>query len=103
MCVINLLVSSVSYLNKIFRWPVLTYTGKISYGLYIFHPICIAAVENSFREQPFVLVLLLIIASSYFIASVSYYGYEFWFLKQKDRFENFKWSKPTRNITVKSI
>jgi peptidoglycan/LPS O-acetylase OafA/YrhL len=103
MCIINLLISSISFLNKFFQSPILTYTGKISYGLYIFHPICIAVVERNFKEQPFVVVLLLIMASSYFVASVSYYGYEFWFLKQKDRFENFTWSKLRSNHAVKSV
>jgi len=103
MCVINFLVSSVSFLNKFFQSSLLTYTGKISYGLYIFHPLCIGVVAKNFRGQPFLVVLLLIMASSYLVATVSYYGYEYWFLKQKDRFENFTWSKVRDNVAAKSV
>lgn len=103
MCVIGVLVSSVSYLNKFFKLPFLTYTGKISYGLYIFHPLCIAAVAKYFNGQPFIVVLSIIMAFSYLIASLSYYGYEFWFLKQKDRFENFTWSRKGKGSVSKTI
>jgi len=103
VCLINLLITSVSYLNRFFKSSILTYTGKISYGLYIFHPLCIAMVAKNFKGQPFLLMLLLILISSYFVASVSYYGYEYWFLKQKDRFENFKWSKLRSGAKAESI
>jgi len=103
MCLINLLVCSSTFLNRFFKLPILTYTGKISYGLYIFHPLCIAAVEKRFSTQPFLVELFLIMAFSYLVASVSYYGYEYWFLKQKDRFENFTWAKLKGNTTVKAI
>ena len=101
MCIINILITSVSYLNKFFQAPVLTYTGKVSYGLYIFHPICIALVAKYIQGQPFILLLALVLASSYLVASISYYGYEYWFLKQKDRFENFTWSKSGKEDLIK--
>ncbi|CAM3786573.1 acyltransferase [Mucilaginibacter galii] len=103
MCVISLLVSTVSYLNRFFQSSILTYTGKISYGLYVFHPLCILAVEKYFKGQPFIVILALIAITSYSVASISYYGYEYWFLKQKDRFENFTWSRISRKNPAKSI
>ncbi|MFD1255699.1 acyltransferase family protein [Mucilaginibacter terrae] len=93
MCVINFLISSESYFNTIFKTRFLTYTGKVSYGLYIFHPLCIELIKKFYIQKSFLFYLVAVFMSSFLLASLSYYGYETWFLKLKKKFENFNWNK----------
>jgi peptidoglycan/LPS O-acetylase OafA/YrhL len=64
----------------------LTYLGRISYGMYVFHP----AVFGYFQGKGFIrswpLNMAFQFAVSIAIASLSYYLYEQQFLKLKDRF-----------------
>lgn len=74
------------WINKALQNKVLFYTGKISYGLYIYHPICYTLVEYYLHPQSQIVKFVWCISTSYAIASLSYYLYEKQFLRFKKRF-----------------
>lgn len=74
------------WVNKALQNRVLFYTGKISYGLYIYHPICYTLVEYFIHPQGQIIKFVWCISSSYAVASLSYYLYEKQFLRFKKRF-----------------
>ena len=67
----------------------LTYTGKISFGLYCFHGIIITLIglllEKFNIQFPLVVKMLIILCFTYLISTVSYYYIEKPFLKLKDK------------------
>jgi peptidoglycan/LPS O-acetylase OafA/YrhL len=69
------------------RW--LVYTGRISYGLYIWHLLVIKAVKMGLDriafQLPGFLQALLCLGASYVVASASYHFFEIHFLRIKDR------------------
>ena len=70
---------------------ILNYLGKISYGLYMYHPICIIislnlAIYLNFTTNWLLYPLSLIL--TIFIAAISYKYYESVFLRLKIRFSN---------------
>jgi len=69
-------------------WP-LKYLGKISYGLYMYHPIAIVLafkLASLFQSALNILIYLLTLIIVIVIASVSYKYYESYFLKFKGKF-----------------
>ncbi len=83
-------VKPMSLWVKLLSIKPLLYTGKISYGLYIWHYIIFLAFEKlatklSFMALPMVTPVLAI-AASYIVATLSFYLFELYFLRMKDRF-----------------
>ncbi|MEM8637940.1 MAG: acyltransferase [Cyanobacteria bacterium P01_G01_bin.54] len=64
----------------------LTYTGRISYGLYVFHPFCFEFVLDFFGLQNFWVNSLVSFLTSYCVASLSFFLFEKTFLKLKKYF-----------------
>ena len=70
--------------NKIIR-----YLGKISYGLYVFHPIVLIILyllPNTVYEFNWALQYLFVISLTILFSSISYKYFESWFLKYKNKF-----------------
>ncbi|MCJ8210191.1 acyltransferase [Mucilaginibacter sp. RS28] len=88
MLLILILTEKETFLNRIFNLNFLRYTGKISYGLYIFHPLCIEIAVKYFYTTSFLPTLILIFLASYGIAIASFYLYESRFLRLKDKFSS---------------
>lgn len=65
----------------------LTYTGKISYGLYMWHTMCylilMKALKNHISEENHVVIVLVSLIASYLVATASFYWFEAKFLKLK--------------------
>ena len=77
-----------NWLKKILTQAPLIYTGKVSYGLYVFHPFCFKLFEIFFITKYWVVNLLGSLVFTYIIASLSYYFFESYFLKLKEYFNN---------------
>ncbi|HET6253728.1 MAG TPA: acyltransferase [Puia sp.] len=75
------------WLKNFFARPFLTYTGKISYGLYVFHPLCYSIVATASLSRYLLVNLLISVAVSYAVATLSYYLFEKQFLNLKAKFE----------------
>ncbi|HRO44564.1 acyltransferase [Agriterribacter sp.] len=75
------------FIKKMLRIPPLIYTGKISYGLYVYHPICFWLARQFFKTGNIWIEAILCFAFTYIIASGSYYLFEKRFLNLKKYFE----------------
>lgn len=67
----------------------LNYLGKISYGLYMFHPIAIVIVLKSlmyFNIENIIVQYIFSITLSIVIAGLSYRFFESYFIRKKTRF-----------------
>jgi peptidoglycan/LPS O-acetylase OafA/YrhL len=88
--------NSSKLLSIIFNYRWLKFTGKISYGLYIFHWLVLRALEPRF-ENWFIksgyfnnriangISLFICLFITYIISVISYYYFELYFLKRKMR------------------
>ena len=83
-------------LSTIFNYPWLKFTGKISYGLYIFHLIVLRSLQlrienrllksgNFNDEAANGISLFVCLGISYLISVISYFYFESYFLKRKVR------------------
>lgn len=71
--------------KNIFNLTFLRYTGKISYGLYIFHPVCYAFIYQYWHTGIFLADLFISFSVAYAIATLSFYLFELRFLAMKDK------------------
>ena len=79
--------SKNNILKRILSARPLAYLGKISYGLYVFHPICFVICMGLFKSGNIVLNFIFEFGSAIIIASISFYGYESFFLRFKNYFQ----------------
>jgi len=88
--------NSSGILSTIFKYGWLRFTGKISYGLYIFHWLILRALEprfeNWFMKSGFFngpaangVSLFICLGISYLVSGISYFYFESYFLKRKVR------------------
>lgn len=87
MALIGFLVQRQTLIGSFFSTKALRYTGKISYGLYVFHPLCFGFVGLFVSTNNFWASFITCFLLAYLVASLSYYGFEMWFLKLKTRYQ----------------
>lgn len=87
-CMISyvLSVKSNSLINKILESKPFNFSGKISYGLYVYHPIIFMVIFKRYKTEYWILQLLLSFVITYIIAFLSFYFFENQFLKLKKYF-----------------
>lgn len=76
-----------AWIAAVLTWRPLSYLGRISYGLYLYHYTVYYVVKREFRgpETEQVLTrLVLEVVLSLVVAALSYHVVETWFLKKKD-------------------
>ncbi|MEO7765889.1 MAG: acyltransferase [Ferruginibacter sp.] len=76
------------WIKKILNHKALTYTGKISYGLYVYHPMCFLLLNEYFIIDSVFLLFILSFSFCFLTASLSFYLFESKFLVLKKNFEN---------------
>ncbi len=89
-----------SWVHRILKNSVLSYTGKISYGLYVYHPLCILLLQHYFRIDSIFISFFLSFGLAYLIATISFYLMESKFLSLKKYFE---YNKPKTVAADKNI
>lgn len=72
--------------NKFLNWKFFNFTGKISYGLYVYHPLCLIIAKQYVGYNP-LLVFFVGILSSYVLSYISYALFESKFINLKKHFE----------------
>lgn len=88
MCVMGKLITSRTVLNALFDNAFLNYTGKISYGLYVYHPLCFGMIYYYYGPQNIWLKAAGGLVFSFMVATVSFYGFERPFLRLKQRLQS---------------
>ncbi|WP_158674529.1 acyltransferase family protein [Trabulsiella odontotermitis] len=82
---------------KIFSSKPLVFTGKISYGLYMWHLLCFSVANKIYSTLNFtqskIYLILLGFVISYIVSTISYYAYEVHFLKLKKHARKISESK----------
>lgn len=74
------------WMKKILQQKFLLYSGKISYGLYVYHPLCFLIVNKYFKSSSIIIDFITSFIFCYVIASLSYYLFESLFLSFKKKF-----------------
>lgn len=84
-CLVGLTVclKNENFLNKILKSKFFIYTGKISYGLYVYHPLCFFMTSVLLKVTNVSISFFLSFLLTYLIASLSYYFYESYFISLK--------------------
>jgi peptidoglycan/LPS O-acetylase OafA/YrhL len=84
---IALSISNNTLIRRVLQNKFLRYTGKISYGLYVFHSLCFLVFHRYLHTDSVLLNFILSFALAYLIATASYYLFESVFLAAKRRFQ----------------
>ncbi len=93
--IVFLMLSSGSLIGRILEWPLLTWFGRLSYSLYLWHVTVYSFYMNNFKPLPIrsytlkiFIPLAIKFAGSVVLASASYYLIERRFLRMKRRFSS---------------
>lgn len=76
------------FINRIFAFQPLVYIGKISYGLYVYHPLCFYFYFKYFATHNIVFDLFTAFGISFIISSATFHFLESPFLRLKNTFSN---------------
>ncbi|MCC7523700.1 MAG: acyltransferase [Chitinophagaceae bacterium] len=79
--------SHALFIKRALRSTPLVYTGKVSYGLYVYHPICFWMTKQILKTGNHGLDMVACFATTFIIASGSYFLFEKRFLNLKKYFE----------------
>lgn len=83
-----LIVGQIKIENRIINLEnmVMNYFGKISYGVYVWHPLIIFLLSKVLYGSNYFVVYGSVLITTIIFASLSYYFYESYFLSLKKRF-----------------
>nr|WP_319397843.1 acyltransferase [uncultured Carboxylicivirga sp.] len=84
--ILGYIIINKSIFTKILATKPLIYLGKISYGLYVYHPVCYLVISHYFPSQNILINLFTHISSSILLSALSYEIFEKRFLKLKRYF-----------------
>lgn len=79
-------IKNTSIVKKFFSSSILNFTGKISYGLYVYHPVCFLLYNKFLGQQSLLLNFFGSFLAAYIMATISFYSFESYFLNFKKRF-----------------
>jgi len=90
LCFIGFTITSKdsNVIKKILKLKPFSFTGKISYGLYVYHPMCFGIYSYFLETKIFIIDLLGCFLTAYMVSAFSFYFFESKFLKLKSYFEN---------------
>ncbi|MBS1779952.1 MAG: acyltransferase [Bacteroidetes bacterium] len=74
------------FLKRSLQKKVPVFTGTISYGFFIFHPLCISFTHRIFKNQAMMLQIIIALIASIIVATASYYLFEKKFMRLKRYF-----------------
>lgn len=76
-----------SVVKKILSTSFFSFTGKISYGLYVYHGLCFAFIAKLNLSNNFFFSFIISFLFAYLVSALSFYLIESWFLKLKTSFQ----------------
>ncbi len=80
-------VNEYHLINKILKNKFFSYTGKISYGLYVYHPLAYFLCKKYFNPENTILYFVECVALTYIISAISFHFFESLFLKLKKYYD----------------
>jgi peptidoglycan/LPS O-acetylase OafA/YrhL len=81
-------INKQHFINKMLCSKFLEYTGKISYGLYVYHLFAFTLIRHHFSFNSWIIQMIVSFAFTYFISAISYHFFEVFFLKLKGYFND---------------
>jgi len=93
-----LTLNSNNVLNKILKSSFFTFTGKISYGLYVYHPLVFYFSGIYLNSNSLFIDIITHFGLTYLVSSISYYMFEIKFLKLKKYFDYNRQKEISYNI-----
>jgi peptidoglycan/LPS O-acetylase OafA/YrhL len=90
-----LIIGGPIFANRLLRLSPLRFTGKVSYGLYVFHPIVFLYVLPRVDRFPTFIQLMACFGATFLVATLSWYGYESWFIRLKEKFATERKAEPS--------
>lgn len=73
--------------NRLLESRIFNYTGKISYGIYVYHVLVLQLCITFFGSSNWILTLVASCLTTYLVASLSFHLFESRFLKLKKYFD----------------
>jgi len=83
-------INNENHITAIFKNRVLVYLGKISYGLYVYHPVCFHIANKYLKSSNGIVNFFTNFSLTILVAVISYHFFEVRFLKLKRYFGNDK-------------
>jgi peptidoglycan/LPS O-acetylase OafA/YrhL len=80
-------LNRIGIIEQVLDNRLLSFTGKISYGIYIYHPFCFGIIHSCIQTRNIWLLFLLSLSTTYLVSTVSYFFFEKRFLRYKHLFE----------------
>jgi peptidoglycan/LPS O-acetylase OafA/YrhL len=84
--------------NKVLRTDFFSYTGKISYGLYVYHPLAYSICGRYFNTENIVFDFIIGLIMTYLISAISFHFFESAFLKLKKYFDYNRKQQTANNV-----
>ncbi len=81
-----LLLTANTVLHRFLRWRAMRELGRVSYGMYVYHPMIFATLPRFMGTTPLVVKAVVCFVVSYAIAYASFYIFEKRFIDLKERF-----------------
>jgi peptidoglycan/LPS O-acetylase OafA/YrhL len=78
-----LCINSSHFISKFFNLKFLQYTGKISYGLYVYHTLLLFLISCYFSTEILIIDFIVLMALSYTVSNISFRYIESFLLKFK--------------------
>lgn len=79
-------VDQESRISKVLSGAFFSFTGRISYGLYIYHELCFGLLAEKFKAVPLYLLFVISFGVAYLVAFISFRFFESKFIELKKYF-----------------
>jgi len=102
-CVVGFIIASKqsNSINRVLSKRFFSFTGKISYGLYVYHPLCFILIAALLPDLSLLPRLVVSIVSAYLVAYLSYHYFEARFIALKNRFAYDRKAVPAKTASEK--
>lgn len=90
-CLVGYVIAlqGTSWVSRILTSRFFQFSGKISYGLYVYHPLCFFLIQSYFKPTiPVPVFFMISFGITYLVAAVSFYLFEAKFIALKKYFEH---------------
>ena len=87
-------ISGSPLFNRLLSLPPLRFVGKVSYGLYVYHPFLFAYLLPHLGRHSASAQFSVCFAALLAVSTLSWYGYEVWFIRLKNKLAPERKSSP---------